>query len=317
MRFPLKTNAFIWHNNIKGKLFMAKRIITILVVVAILIGTVVLIFGSTPPEYAEIEGRFKELIEASYDINTVLFGIGLPIDERIYDPRTNQSVYELIGENEEKSYVYYYYTDDENYGKILWYSRFIDKKRVETYLQVLETEDTSRELKYFNEEKGWYYYETDYTPPEVGRYYTLSDPDNYDYVSDSSPYHSIEQIKAAAEQVYSMDYLESIYETLFTGADNSDENVNLEVLSARYIEYMPTDAASTAAYLMQSNNYPPLVTERRIYDFSTAKVVRPGNKKLVNIEIETYLESSPENRLTVRVTMVKQDGAWYLDSGTY
>lgn len=296
---------------------MAKRIIIILVVVAILAAAAVLIFGSKPPKYEEVEERFKELIEASYDINTVLFGTGLPVDERIYDPRSNQKVYELTGEGGEKSHVYYYYIDDDDYGKVLWYSRFIDKKRVESYLQVLTTEDTSRELRYFDEEKGWYYYDTDYTPPEVKRYYTISDPDDYDYVSDSSSYHSIEQIKAAAEQVYSMDYLESIYETLFTGADNSDENVNLDVLSARYIEYLPTESASSAAYLMQSNKYPPLVTEKRIFDFSTAKVVRPGSKNLVNIEVETYLESSPENRLTVRVTMVKQDGVWYLDSGTY
>ena len=80
---------------------------------------------------------------------------------------------------------------------------------------------------------------------------------------------------------------------------------------------MPPQSASTVAYLMQSNTYPPLVTEKRIYDFSTAKVVRPGSKELVNIEVESYLESSPENRITVRITMVKQNGEWYLDSGTY
>lgn len=296
---------------------MSKRIITFLIAVAILVTTMAFTGCARPPEYAEIEERFKELMEASYDINTVLFGTGLPTDERVYDPRNDQKVYELEDEDGKKSFIYYYYTDDDTYGKILWYQRFIDKKRVETYLQVLESEDTTRELKYFNEEKGWYYYETDYTPPKVARYYSSEDPDNYDYVSDSSPYHSIEQIKEAAEQVYSMDYLESIYEALFTGVSNSDENVELEILSARYIEYMPSQSASAVAYLMQSNDYPPLVTEKRIYDFSTAKVVKPGNKTLANIEIESYLESDPENREVVKITMVKQDDVWYLDSGTY
>ena len=297
---------------------MAKRIIIFLITVSILMSAVIGFSAcSRPPEYAEVEERFKELVEASDEINTVLFGTGLPTDERIYDPRSNQKVYELIDEDGEKSYVYYYYAEDESYGRILWYQRFIDKKRVETYLQVLESEDTSRELRYFNEEKGWYYYDTDYTTPEVARYYTANDPDNYDYVSDNSPYLSIEEIKGAAEKVYSADYLESIYETLFTGVSTSDENVTLESLSARDIEYMDAQSASTKAYLMQSNTYPALVTEKRIYDFSTAEVVRPGSKKLVNIEVESYLESTPDKRETVRITMVLQDGEWYLDSGTY
>ena len=89
---------------------------------------------------------------------------------------------------------------------------------------------------------------------------------------------------------------------------------SLEGLSARYIEYMDSDST---VWLMQSNTYPPLVKETRIFDFSTAKVVKPGSKKLVNIEVETYLESSPDERITVRITMVLVDGEWYLDSGTY
>ena len=295
---------------------MSKRIITFLIAIMILISATVFSGCSRPPEYSEIEERFKELVEASYDINTVLFGTGLPIDERIYDPRNNQKVHKLVDENGEESYVYYYIEDEEQ-GKILWYSRFIEHKRVEEYLQVLDKEDTSRELKYFNEEKGLYYYASDYEPPKVARYYTVNDPENYDYVADSSPYLSIEQIKAAAEQVYSVDYLDSLYETLFTGVSTSDENVTLESLSARYIEYMDPNSSSSVAYLMQSNTYPPLVTEKRIYDFDTAKVVRPGSKTLVNIEVESYLESDPENRIVVRITMVKQDDVWYLDSGTY
>ena len=296
---------------------MSKRIITFLIAIMILISATVFSGCSRPPEYSEIEERFKELVEASYDINTVLFGTGLPIDERIYDPRNNQQVHKLVDENGEESYVYYYYIEDEEQGKILWYSRFVEQKRVEEYLQVLDKEDTSRELKYFNEEKGLYYYASDYEPPKVARYYTVNDPENYDYVADSSPYLSIEQIKAAAEQVYSIDYLDSLYETLFTGVSTSDENVTLESLSARYIEYMDPNSSSSVAYLMQSNTYPPLVTEKRIYDFDTAKVVRPGSKTLVNIEVESYLESDPENRIVVRITMVKQNDVWYLDSGTY
>ena len=304
---------------------MRKRTITLVITVAMLLSLSVS-FGSCskPPEYSEIEERFKELVEASYEINTVLFGVGLPTDERIYDPWNDMEVYErkddngnvMTGSNGKPLYGYYYYTDDDAYGKIIAYKTGAAAPVV--YLQVLKSEDTTRELKYYNEEKGWYYYETDYTPPEVARYYTSSDPENYDYVSSDSPYLSIDQIKAAAEAVYSKDYLEnSVYVSLFTGVVMSDENVALEGLSARYMEYMDINSSSTEAYLMQSNTYEPLVTEKRIFDFSTATVVKPGSKELVNIEIESYLESSPDDRVTVRITMVMQDDEWYLDSGTY
>lgn len=304
---------------------MKKKIILIILAVAILLGLIVgLAMCSQPPEYAEVEARFKELVLASQDVNAVLFGVGLPTDERVYSPWDNMEKYErrdengevMTGSNGNPLYGYYYYTEDDTYGRIIAYRDGYTSPVV--YLQVLEAEDTERELKYFNEEKGWYYYETDYTPPEVKRYYDSSDPETYDYVSDESPYHSIDQIKAAAEQVYSKDYLEdSVYVSLFTGVVMTDEGEDLEGLSARYIEYMPADASSAQSYLMKSNTYDPLITEKRVFDFSTAKVVRPGNRKLVNIEVETYLESDPANRITVRVTMVMQDGQWYLDSPTY
>lgn len=273
---------------------------------------------SRPPEYSEIEDRFIELVEKSYEINKVLFGEGLPTDERVYDPITGQKRYEVVGEDGNTYKGFYYYTDDKEYGKILRYQYFLDTKYIEVFLQVLETEDTTRELRYFNEEKGWYYYDTDYTTPKI-RYYDSTDPEDYDYVSAESEYQTIAQIKAAAEEVYSRDYLEStVYTSLFTGAvTNAGEDISLAGLSARYMEYMDTVSADSTTYLMQSNTYKPLITETRIFDFSTAKMVRPGNAKLFNIEVETYLPSSPDNRLTVRVTMVLQDGEWYLDSGTY
>ena len=121
----------------------------------------------------------------------------------------------------------------------------------------------------------------------------------------------------AAEEVYSLDYLEtSVYETLFTGVVMSEETTS-SGMSARYMEYMDVESASADVRLMQSNTYKPLVTETRIFDFSTAKIVKPSSKKLVNIEIQSYLPSTPNNLQTVRITLILQNNQWYLDSGTY
>ena len=59
------------------------------------------------------------------------------------------------------------------------------------------------------------------------------------------------------------------------------------------------------------------MSEQRIFDLSTAKIARGSNSQRVRVEIETYLESRPQERLSVMVNLVKQDGEWYLDNGTY
>ncbi len=304
---------------------MVKRLLLCAIsLILILSSFVTLTSCSKPPEYAEIEERFIELVEASYEINKVLFGTGLPTDERIYDPWDNMKTYGRVDENGEpklgkdgKQLIgYYCYFEDKDHGDLLAYRDGATAKTV--YLQVSKAPVDGKEAVYVNTESGKYYYATDYTPKEGVRYYGNSDPANYDYVSVDSEYLSIEQIKMAAEKVYSLDYLNtSVYEALFTGAVTADNIEGLESLSARYIEYMNAADGDTTAVLMQSNTYPALVSETRIFDFSTAKMVKPSSKKLVNIEVETYLRSAPDDRITVRVTMVLVDGEWFLDSGTY
>ena len=60
---------------------------------------------SRPPEYAEIEARLKELVEASYQVNVLLFGDGLPTYERVYDPRSTTDVFK----DEANGKIYYFY----------------------------------------------------------------------------------------------------------------------------------------------------------------------------------------------------------------
>jgi hypothetical protein len=293
---------------------MKKRIISIILCI-IMLGTVAASVSSCakPPEYSEVEARFKELVEASYEINKLLFGEGLPTYERVYE--TVDAVYKSEGADGNITYIYYHYINDAKIGKVLSYKKGVIGT-ARAYLQVLSAADASRgEAVYVDTVTGEHYYSiTGYTEPTHEFYYSANDPTNYDYVRLDCGYLSTDNIKAAAEKIYSKDYLEtSVYVALFTGAVTDSD---LNGFSARYIEY--SDAVEGDVYLMMSNEYKPLVTETRIFDFSTAKVVKPGSKELVNIEVETYLASNPSARTTVRVTMVKQDdGQWYLDSGTY
>ena len=288
---------------------------------------------SKPPEYAEIEVRFKELVEASYAINEIFFGEGLATYERVDDPKSSTAVIEIPytdeNGNEAVRKVWYYYTIDDTHSVIAHRDSYLKdfsyavKLREETSVSELkatfplpegEAEDGYYSEIYRDTTKGIFCYSIPYTEKHYDFYYSASDPKIYDYVRYDSPYQSIDSIKIAAEQVYSMDYLNAVYETMFVGTSSIENTSGLATLSARYIEY-GDDTGN--ALLMKSNTYEPLIKEKRLYDFSTAEIVRKSNKNFVTIQIDSYLESSPDQRLAVKLTMVKQNNIWYLDSATY
>ena len=331
---------------------------------------------SKAPEYSEIEDRLKELIEASYEINEIFFGLGLATYERVTDPRASTKLYS--DEEHGVSYYYfvipdptlgnifavqqnttakkyeegdrkgfYYKAFDRTYGNIVVVSPSGEEKtfcmqildapiegkdpdyskenryyyKIENYsyermvyLKAETSEKVGGALYYHDEEKGIYYYQIkDYVEPTYESYYTDRDPSDYDYVRTDTGYLSIGNIKEAASKVYSAEYLESIYQMMFDGAAGITENS--EILTAKYIEY--TDPDTGEVRLMKSNTFEPLIKEKRLYDFSTAKIVRPKNGKYVTVEIESYLESTPDDRLTVKLGLKLQDGEWMLDSATY
>ena len=100
----------------------------------------------------------------------------------------------------------------------------------------------------------------------------------------------------------------------FFKAPNGFATGGVSGLEARYIEYADDEGGMS---LMMSNEFEPFITETRQFDFSTARIVRPSNRKFVSIEIESYLPSAPNDRLTVTLTLILQDGQWMLDSATY
>lgn len=267
---------------------------------------------SRPPEYSEIEARFRELVEASYEINEIFFGKGLATYERVYDPKSTVQV--LIKPDPEDATkerrVYYYEISDPTLGRVIAFRSSYVKPY--EYVQVLTSQDSTR-TSYYEGDGVYCYLLTEYTEPTYELFYDNEDPYDYDYVRTDVGYLTIEDIKKAAARVYSAEYLEAIYLTMFDGAAGVTEGS--QILSARYMEY--TDPDTGEVWLMKSNTFDPLVTEKRLYDFSTAKMVRPKNGKFVTIEIESYLESAPESRLTIKLGLRLQNGEWMLDSATY
>lgn len=146
--------------------------------------------------------------------------------------------------------------------------------------------------------------------------------EGYDYISDDAKYRTVNQIKEAAEKIYSSDYLETVYETAFQGY--ADPTVG--IITARFIE--------ENGELLQSSDTETLYNGVCKYDYSTMKIVRPSNSKVVNIDITAWIEGGklPDasddlndeysamisgQKYTARLTLVNQNGKWYLDTPTY
>ena len=159
-----------------------------------------------------------------------------------------------------------------------------------------------------NESAGIYLIASDYTEPEVEYVYTADDPTGYDVVRVDSAYISIDELKAAAQAVFSEQYLELIYSSAFDGVAYV-EGAATGVRSARFIEQ--------GGLLRQAHDIEPRLQSQRIYDFSTMKIVRPSNAKRVNISVDTHLEGEDEI-MNINISLVRgADGQWYLDSPTY
>ena len=325
--------------NFKGtkmKFFKSRalKITALILVLVILVSSIFFIRScSAPPKYEEIEQRFKQLIADAHEVNVILFGDGLPTYERVSDPRDSVSVYNT-GEfytdkngNDTQRKVWYYYTLDKEKTVVGFRDSYLEQF---SYAYVAHSEQTAEQLAALfpaiegataPEGKSFYCelyrskdgkdisYLVPYVEPECEFYYTQQDPADYDFVRNDSPYRTVSEMKSLIEGVYSRNYALSLYSSLFDGVASGDM-----VLKARYIEH----TRDGVPMLAQSNTYESLFSERRVYKFETAKILKWGsNSKLVRIEIQSYLPSAPDKIITDEVSLVRQGNTWFLDSPTF
>jgi len=120
---------------------------------------------------------------------------------------------------------------------------------------------------------------------------------------DNSEYLSIDDIKAAADKIFSDEYLSELYESAFDGIMISDTNA--------YVRFY-----DNTEWLYQNIDAGEFSLSERIYDYSTMEIVKPSNSKYVTVSIESYTLKDPKRR-TVDLTFVYENGDWFLDSPTY
>lgn len=121
----------------------------------------------------------------------------------------------------------------------------------------------------------------------------------YFEVAEDAPYRDMASLKAAAESVYSKDYLKSVYIMAFEGYEQ-------EKITPRYKE--------VNGVLFVDINYKVLDLRTEI-DLSSAEVIKSTASK-VTIKVNYTLRDTDDSG-TMTIVMVNQDGVWLLDGPTF
>lgn len=206
-----------------------KRIITLLLALVLLAGAAWGLSScsasESAPDIDQVYDRLVQVIEASHEVNVLLFGAGLPVYPR---------------------------------------------------------GDAEDEL--------------------VHRYYGVAD-NGQQFVTPYAKYASIAEMQAAIAAVYSTEYRESLYESLFTGYAADEMSV---VMPARFSE--------DDRFLYMSKYVDPLVDGMRVYDYASMEIVSYSHSSRLRVSINSYTEDRPEEWKRVYLSFVYENGDWYLDS---
>ena len=131
----------------------------------------------------------------------------------------------------------------------------------------------------------------------------------YEYAREESNFYFAESIRDAAEKVYSKDYLKNVYASIFDGIRTTTG----VTLYARYMESAERNGALSQSLAAEGLSLTP-----RIYRYSTMRVESGSRSDYALVTMETYLPGSGTPEITsVTLSLVKQNGAWYLNAPTY
>ena len=176
----------------------------------------------------------------------------------------------------------------------------------EIYDRVVELIDASYEVNTVFYGDGLPVWKTDSDFAEFSHlYFDFPYVGDYEQVKHQANFSKIDEIKIAAARVYSLDYLESaLFPAAFDGLA-----IEGSVASSRYLE--------EKGILYQSTTQSFDIKGVPIYDYSTMKVVPIGKKGSCLVEIEYFLDISPDVRAVASLRLsLEEDGQWYLASFT-
>ena len=137
---------------------------------------------------------------------------------------------------------------------------------------------------------------------ELGVYYD-DEYTAYNKVMENTRFKGIDDMKKAAERVYSENYLDAIYETAFEGYMTGS--------SSAYMRFL-----ETSDWMYQSISATDFDLSERIFDYSSMEIVKPSNGEYMNVTIDSYSLRDKKVK-TITLSFIYERGNWYLDSPTY
>lgn len=142
------------------------------------------------------------------------------------------------------------------------------------------------------------------TREDPGADVNVTETSKYYRVNEDAPYHSVAQLKAAIEEVYSSQLISEIYAYAF---ENNNE------VMARFCDFTQ-DGKVADLQIDVTNNHPPYQLSAVFYP-ATA-VVERSTATIIEAKVEYSIGADGE-RQTTTVRLLKQDGVWKLDTHTW
>lgn len=194
-------------------------------------------------------------------------------------------------------------------GGLVYYMQI--PKVDELYNRVVELVESSYRLNTVLYGEGLPVYAEDSTYAEISHlYFGSTVPLGYEVVAEEyALYGSVDEIKAAAERIYSNHYLETIvYPAVFDGLAVEDGMGGAAYSHAKIYE-------DNGKLYRDENTTVYLKNGLRVYDYTTMKVVFPSTPKHVIVTMDSWLPSNPDKIDSIKLHLrLQDDGLWYLDS---
>ena len=140
------------------------------------------------------------------------------------------------------------------------------------------------------------------------------DPDDimkYMEITEDSPYHTEEEIRAATLKVYSPEYCELLFERAFSGLTvdlgDGDEVSEAELIGARYVVF-------DDRLVMLPLDEEDVIKLNRTYDTANIKVVMQKSSR-ADVSVPSFVDGVPDKDVTL--TLVMTENGWRLEDPTY
>ena len=139
----------------------------------------------------------------------------------------------------------------------------------------------------------------------------VEDVMRYLLIAEESPYHTEDEVKAAARAVYSENYCSLLFERAFVGFtldETDDDGIDTtQLVDARYLNYndelviLPLDEDD-------------IMKLDRTYDTDSIKVLKQKSGTAI-ISVQSYVNGEKSDEVTLN--MIITEKGWRLDSPTY